>query len=104
MADREASGDGAGVISNDHELQSMVLDNALRARSRWNWNDEINPEHLLAVLMEEVGELSAATMGKHEHDPAYELIQIGGIILNWLHQIPIESVMLAAEQERCKHP
>ena len=38
----------------------------------------------LPGLLEEVAELSAALIGDHEHTPVYELIQIGGIAINWL--------------------
>ena len=40
----------------------------------------------LRMLIEEVGELAEALAGKHEHSPEYELIQIGGIAINWLRQ------------------
>lgn len=41
----------------------------------------------LAMLLEEVGELALALEGRHEHPPEYELVQIGGIVLNWLRAI-----------------
>ena len=43
-------------------------------------------EPTLGMLLQEVGELALALEGKHEHPPAVELVQIGGIILNWLHR------------------
>ena len=45
----------------------------------------------LDMLMEEVQELSEALEGQHEHPPAFELIQIGGIVANWLAQINTNS-------------
>jgi len=38
-------------------------------------------------LVEEVLELSMAIRGNHEHPIEIELIQIGGIVLNWLADI-----------------
>lgn len=38
-------------------------------------------------LVEEVLELSQAIRNKHEHPIELELIQIGGIVLNWLADI-----------------
>lgn len=45
----------------------------------------------LEMLMEEVQELSDALMGIHEHDASFELVQIGGIVTNWLAQIHDEN-------------
>lgn len=42
----------------------------------------------LRMLVEEIGELAAALAGTHEHTPALELVQIGGIVANWLRQYP----------------
>jgi hypothetical protein len=41
----------------------------------------------LRMLVEEVGELASALAGDHEHDPEFELVQIGGIALHWLINI-----------------
>jgi hypothetical protein len=38
----------------------------------------------LGTLMEEVAELARSLEGTHEHIPALELIQIGGIVTNML--------------------
>lgn len=38
-------------------------------------------------LVEEVLELSQAVRGHHEHPVEFELIQIAGIVLNWLGDI-----------------
>lgn len=43
-------------------------------------------EPTLGMLLEEVGELALALEEKHEHSPAVELVQLGGIVLNWLHR------------------
>ena len=41
----------------------------------------------LRTLLAEVAELAYALDGEHEHDPEYELLQIGGIAINWLRRI-----------------
>lgn len=55
----------------------------------------------LGTLMEEVAELTRALEGKHEHIPALELIQIGGIAVNMLRAYDWLDV-LAAIQNRYK--
>ena len=41
----------------------------------------------LRTLLAEVAELAYALDGEHEHPPEYELVQIGGIVVNWLERI-----------------
>lgn len=41
----------------------------------------------LRTLLGEVSELAYALEGEHEHSPTLELIQIGGIALNWVRRI-----------------
>ncbi len=61
---------------------------AVKANARKHQRDEHRPEfHMLA---EEVLELSMALRGQHEHPAWMELIQIGGIVINWLADIIAE--------------
>lgn len=48
------------------------------------WRDGKSDMYWLARLTEEVGELSSALLGRHEHPPEVELRQIAAICLNWL--------------------
>ena len=41
----------------------------------------------LRTLLAEVAELAYALDGEHKHPPEYELVQIGGIVVNWLERI-----------------
>ncbi len=62
------------------------MDKALKDIAR---NARLN-EHkhpTLRTLLGEIAELAYALDGEHEHTPEYELIQIGGCILNWLRRI-----------------
>ena len=54
-----------------------------------NAQDHINyrPPPDFAMLAQEMLELSLSLRGRHEHPPEYELVQMGGIILNWLANI-----------------
>ena len=51
----------------------------------------------LRTLLAELAELAYALEGEHQHTPEQELVQIGGIAINWLRRI------YAAKRER-KHP
>ena len=44
-----------------------------------------------AMLAQEVLELSLALCNRHEHPPEWELVQIGGIVVNWLADIEAEN-------------
>jgi hypothetical protein len=52
-----------------------------------NANNNQHKHPSLRTLLAEVAELSYALDGEHEHPPEYELIQIGGIVVNWLDRI-----------------
>jgi len=39
--------------------------------------------------MQEVGELASAISDNHEHTPAFELVQVAGICVNWLYQFGV---------------
>lgn len=54
-------------------------------------------------LVEELGELSAAMNCRHEHPPALELIQMGGIILNMLERYSDDDIRQALELIEAKH-
>lgn len=55
---------------------------AIKANARKHQHDEYRPEfHMLA---QEVLELSLALRDRHEHPARLELIQIGGVVVNWL--------------------
>lgn len=41
----------------------------------------------LRTLLAEVSELAYALDGEHKHSPESELVQIGGIVLNWLRRM-----------------
>jgi hypothetical protein len=47
------------------------------------WRD-MSEMYWLARLVEEVGELSSAIVGRHEHAPDLELAEIASICINWL--------------------
>ena len=49
------------------------------------WQDE-DDLFWLAGLIEEVGELAESLIGDHEHLPVEELMQIGGIAVNWIER------------------
>lgn len=93
-------------ILGDYALD-VIDQNAIFHREKWG--DVIgadgNPNwpRLLALINEELGELSAAIMGKHEHPPELELIQLGGLILNWLRCYSDEQILSAQELEQAKH-
>lgn len=58
---------------------------AIKANARKHQHDEYRPEfHMLA---QEVLELSLALRDRHEHPALLELVQIGGIVTNWLADI-----------------
>ena len=59
----------------------LLVDNAVR-------HSHLKPN--LQMLVEEVGELAAALGERHEHEPSHELIQIGGITLNWLMRLELQ--------------
>ena len=50
-------------------------------------NVHIRKRSMVARVAEEVAELVAALAGEHEHTPAHEWAQIGGIAINALRQI-----------------
>lgn len=61
---------------------------AIDSNARQHRYDEWRPDfHMLA---EEMLELSLALRGQHEHPPWLELVQIGGIVTNWLADIMVE--------------
>ena len=41
----------------------------------------------LRTLLSEISELAYALDGEHEHPPELELVEIGGIVVNWLRRI-----------------
>lgn len=45
------------------------------------------PRPDFSMLAQEVLELSLSLRGRHEHPPEWELVQIGGVVLNWLADI-----------------
>ena len=47
------------------------------------WRDE-SESYWLSQLIEEVAELAAALLGKHDDPPEWELMQIASIAINWL--------------------
>ena len=49
----------------------------------------------LGTLLEEVAELTRAVEGKHEHPPALELVQLGGIVANMLRAFTFEQTRAA---------
>ncbi len=61
---------------------------AVKANTRKHQHDEYRPEfHMLA---QEMLELSLALRGRHEHPAWLELVQIGGVVINWLADIMAE--------------
>ena len=58
-----------------------VRANAAAHDNVWQNKDDL---YWLAGLIEEVGELAEALIGDHEHLPVEELMQIGGIAVNWI--------------------
>lgn len=61
---------------------------AIKANARKHQCDEYRPEfHMLA---REMLELSLALRNRHEHPAWLELIQIGGVVVNWLADIVTE--------------
>jgi uncharacterized protein YejL (UPF0352 family) len=65
---------------------ALVEDNAYRFRDK------------MPTLMAEVAELARALEGKHEHSPALELVEIGGIVLNMLTNYDSEPVQHSLAQ------
>ena len=58
---------------------------AITANARKHQHDEYRPEfHMLA---QEMLELSLALRNRHKHPAWLELIQIGGVVTNWLADI-----------------
>lgn len=55
------------------------------------------------VLVSEFGEWANAVQGKHEDRPAYELVQMGGIILNMLSQYSEPEIYAALDAIRARH-
>jgi uncharacterized protein YejL (UPF0352 family) len=68
---------------------ALVEDNAYRFRDKMP---------TLGTLMAEVAELARALEGKHEHSPALELVEIGGIVLNMLTNYDSEPVQHSLAQ------
>jgi len=64
-------------------LQSHDALEAIRFNAEANRDKE--PD--LAMLLGEISELAYAIVGRHEHSIELELIQIGGICVNWLQQL-----------------
>ena len=58
-----------------------VIEHRRRYLTMWRGKDDL---YWMARLTEELGELSGALLGRHEHSPEIELRQIAGICINWL--------------------
>lgn len=68
-------------------VASFLIRNSQQHAARWDAYYYLEDEAVLkrlAALTEEVGELAQSLAGEHSHSPALELIQIGGIVVNWL--------------------
>lgn len=69
-------------MNNVDKIVDILKENV----AKFIWDDRsVSKYRRLAVLSEELGELSASLKGKHEHPPETELIQIAGICINWLN-------------------
>lgn len=58
---------------------------------------------MLDMLYAEVEELRGALDLSHADAPAYELIQIGGIVINMLKQYPKSVILSELEKIRVRH-
>lgn len=65
-----------GVFVDDEIFINMVLDEALRARTKFP-----NPSGLLAALTEEVGELARALMDQGDGEVYNEAVQVAAVAL-----------------------
>lgn len=63
-----------------------VIENA--DHFEYKWKEHKTDARKFLSLMEEVGELASSLKGDHEHPMEVELIQIAGICINWLGNIP----------------
>lgn len=58
---------------------------------------------MLSVLLRELSELSAALFDHHDDSPEYELIQIGGVVVNMLRNYTDDQLYDALHAIRVKH-
>jgi hypothetical protein len=72
------------------DVLRSVFGNAWAAfRNAMSYGDFIPEPPSVPMLAREIGELSNALAGKHEHPPEYELAQIAGIAINWLRMLGV---------------
>lgn len=72
------------------EMISTEEDNCMDDATRnviENANAHRNKHPTLRTLLAEIAELAYALDGEHQHTPEEELIQIGGIAINWLRRM-----------------
>lgn len=69
---------------NDHGLPP--LDQVL-ARVTGNAIRHCDKRPDLPMLLAEVSELAYAIVGRHEHNPDTELVEIAAICINWLRRL-----------------
>lgn len=67
------------------EVTKLALKHKLTWRKRSNF-------YWLLRLIQEVGELALALIGRHRHRPQHELKQIVSIAVNWLDKLEVEAV------------
>jgi hypothetical protein len=70
-----------GLPLQDHVYTHYLQDITRRIRENAFQNRGRNCD--LATLLAEVAELAYAGVGRHEHEPSIELVQIAGICVNW---------------------
>lgn len=90
-------------------VASYVIRNAQPHAQRWEekglaLGDVYTNAIRMDALLEEVEELRDALAGNHEHPPQLELLQIGGIVFNWLRLFPREAIDSAFQQIESEHP
>lgn len=92
-----------GSKPKKHIVEALVR-NAEKHEARWTKGPN-HPGYMFS-LVEELGELATALQGKHEHPPELELLQLGGLIINWLQAMGVDADRMAYIEsiDEIKHP
>ena len=66
-------------------MDKLIVEEVLRLTDmhQHTWRDQSDTFWMMG-LMQEIGELSGALIGRHHHTPETELRQIAAICINWL--------------------
>jgi NTP pyrophosphatase (non-canonical NTP hydrolase) len=90
------------LLEGSDDALRAINKNARHFESKM-WTDDRPDERRFLSLVSEVGELSDAIKGKHEHPTEVELIQIAGICLNWLRVLDKNGIDLEEALSMANH-